>query len=162
DPAKARAILAYAADHARTSGHLTSAAWLLHDLARLGGANDASPALDELAQQCDGALVAARALHASALVTRDATLLDAATDAFDELGRGLAAAEAGVAGANAFGKQGDAREAQARLARASAFEAQCEGATTPGLVRTDSVVPLTPREREIALLAAGGSTSKEI
>jgi DNA-binding CsgD family transcriptional regulator/tetratricopeptide (TPR) repeat protein len=162
DPAAARDVLERAADQARSNGHLTSAAWLLHDLARLGGASVASVPLDELAKLCDGPLVAVRALHARALVASDPTLFDDATDEFDRLGMVLAAAEAAIGAATVYRKQGDSRRAQARTTRAAGFEERCEGAKTPGLVRTDSVVPLTRREREIALLAADGGSSKEI
>ena len=46
--------------------------------------------------------------------------------------------------------------------RSSALAALCEGAATPGLVQADSVVPLSGREREIAMLAAEGLSSKDI
>jgi ATP/maltotriose-dependent transcriptional regulator MalT len=162
DPAAARVVLERAADQARSNGHLTSAAWLLHDLARLGGAGVAAVPLDELAKLCDGPLVAVRALHARALVASDPTLFDDATDEFDRLGMVLAAAEAAIGAATAYRTQGDSRRAQARTTRSAGFVERCEGAKTPGLVRTDSVVPLTRREREIALLAADGGSSKEI
>jgi DNA-binding CsgD family transcriptional regulator len=162
DSAAARAILERAAAQARSRGHLTSAAWLLHDLARLDGATAAAGPLDELTRVCDGALVAARALHARALLTNDPALFDTATDEFDRLGMVLAAAEAAIGAEAVYRRRGDSRRAQARAARATGFEEQCEGATTPGLLRTDSVVPLTRREREIARLAADGASSKQI
>jgi DNA-binding CsgD family transcriptional regulator len=162
DPAAARVVLELAADRARSNGHLTSAAWLLHDLARLGGASVASDPLDNLSSACEGPLVAVRALHARALVSSDPALFDAAVDEFDRLGMVLAAAEAAIGAATAYRKEGDSRRAQARATRAAGLEERCEGAKTPGLVRTDSVVPLTRREREIALLAADGASSKEI
>jgi DNA-binding CsgD family transcriptional regulator len=37
-----------------------------------------------------------------------------------------------------------------------------EGAQTPGLVTASTIVPLTRREREVAVLASRGETSKEI
>jgi DNA-binding CsgD family transcriptional regulator/catechol 2,3-dioxygenase-like lactoylglutathione lyase family enzyme len=41
------------------------------------------------------------------------------------------------------------------------FAQACEGARTPGLVTTESVVPLTPRERDGAVLAVQGVQSKD-
>ncbi|HEY4608470.1 MAG TPA: helix-turn-helix transcriptional regulator, partial [Ilumatobacteraceae bacterium] len=38
----------------------------------------------------------------------------------------------------------------------------CEGAITPGLARAAAVVPLTHREREIAVQAASGQPSRVI
>ena len=162
DPLRARAVLEQAAIQARSRGHLTSAAWLLHDLARLGGAAVASPQLDELAAVCDGALIPARARHARALATDDPRMFDDAMHEFARLGMVLPAAEAAISAASAYRARGDVRLARERTTRAAVFEQQCEGARTPGLVQTDSVVPLTPREREIALLAATGGSSKEI
>jgi DNA-binding CsgD family transcriptional regulator len=45
---------------------------------------------------------------------------------------------------------------------ALALAVGCEGARTPALVTTASIVPLTKREREIGLLAADGATSRDI
>jgi DNA-binding CsgD family transcriptional regulator len=47
------------------------------------------------------------------------------------------------------------------LARAAAWLAKCEGAKPPTLLDT-TTAELTPREREVALLAAQGRTSREI
>ena len=75
----------------------------------------------------------------------------------------LLAAEAASAAAEAFGRAGDRRAATAALRRASALAAACEGAATPGLIHaTTAAVPLSGREREIAMLAAEGMTSKDI
>jgi len=46
--------------------------------------------------------------------------------------------------------------------RATTLHRACEGARTPGLTTAIGVVPLTKREREIALLAAEGLSSPEI
>jgi DNA-binding CsgD family transcriptional regulator len=72
------------------------------------------------------------------------------------------AAEAAVGAADALRGAGEQRRAAAQAARAEALQAQCEGAVTPGLVAAPSVVPLTGREREVAVLAAAGVSSKEI
>ncbi len=46
--------------------------------------------------------------------------------------------------------------------RSAELTERCENAATPGLVRTGSAVPLSGREREIAILAAAGIASKDI
>ncbi len=66
-----------------------------------------------------------------------------------------------VAARAAFSRAGDRRAATAAQRRASALGGDCEGAVTPGLVR-EAAVPLSGREREIAMLAAEGMTSKDI
>ena len=76
----------------------------------------------------------------------------------------LAAADAASSATEAFRRAGDQRSATAAQRRASGLAALCEGAPTPGLAHAGaaSVVPLSGREREIALLAAAGLASKDI
>jgi DNA-binding CsgD family transcriptional regulator len=111
---------------------------------------------------CDGELVRARALHAGALARHDADALATAADAFAAMGANLCAAEAATAAVDAHRRDSDPRRATAMQERAAALVAQCEGAQTAGLVAAETVVPLTRREREIALLASEGLTSKQI
>jgi DNA-binding CsgD family transcriptional regulator len=79
----------------------------------------------------------------------------------------LLAAEAAAGAAEAFNRAGDRRAATAALRRSIELAAACEGAVTPGLFRAATIdaaaaVPLSTREREIAMLAAAGITSKDI
>jgi DNA-binding CsgD family transcriptional regulator len=46
--------------------------------------------------------------------------------------------------------------------RAASLVSACEGARTPALAGPVLVAPLTPRERDIAALAAQGESSKDI
>jgi ATP/maltotriose-dependent transcriptional regulator MalT len=149
-----------AAAEAAATGHRIAESWLLHDLVRIGG--DASHRLSELAGECDSALVAARARHAAAAQARSAHELTGAADDFEAMGALLLAAEAAADAAQAFRRAGEQRAAAAASRRSSALAARCEGAATPGLVQADTVVPLSGREREIALLAADGLSSKDI
>jgi DNA-binding CsgD family transcriptional regulator len=150
-----------AAADAASTGHRVAESWLLHDLVRTGG-GDGSGRLSELAGECDSALVSARARHAVARQARDARELAGAADDFEGMGAMLLAAEAAADAAEAFRKDGDQRAATAASRRSSTLAASCEGAVTPGLVRADSVIPLSGREREIALLVAEGLSSKDI
>jgi DNA-binding CsgD family transcriptional regulator len=151
-----------AADEAAATGHRTAEAWSLHDLVRIDGGAAAGKRLSQLAGECDSALVSARARHALAVEAEDAAELMGAADDFDAVGAMLLAAEAAAEAARAFRRAGDQRAATAASRRSSSLAALCEGAATPGLVQADSVVPLSRREREIALLAAEGLTSKDI
>ncbi len=74
----------------------------------------------------------------------------------------IAAAEAMVAAADACRSAGDGRRAAACVRRSQELAARCEGVVTPGLVQADAIVPLTKREREIALLGAEGLSSRQI
>ena len=118
--------------------------------------------LGELAELCDSPLVAARARHAVAVRTRDPAELDRAADDFEALGAMLLAAEAATNSGEAFSQKGDQRKSAAASRRSSELIERCEDAATPGLIRTGSTVPLSGREREIAMLAAAGLASKDI
>ena len=158
----ARRTLLATADAAEATGQRAAAAWLLFDVARLGGADLVAERLTALAPHCEGALVAAYAAGARALAERDGPRLDEATDGFEALTMLLVAAETATAAAEAHRRSGDRRAATAATARAVALAARCEGARTPGLTTTEAVVPLTRREREIGLLAAAGEPSRTI
>jgi ATP/maltotriose-dependent transcriptional regulator MalT len=158
----ARDLLVAAADDAEQTGHLPAAAWLLHDAARVGAETAVAGRLAAVAMSTDSALVAAKAEHAAALVAGDGALLAAAADRFEGVGALLLAAEAAAGGADAWRRRQEQRLAAALDVRANELAARCEGATTPALIRTANVVPLTDREREIALLAAAGQPSRLI
>jgi DNA-binding CsgD family transcriptional regulator len=150
-----------AAADASSTAHRTGEAWILHDRMRTGG-GDPSDRLNQLAGECDSALVSARARHAVAAHARNGGGLLAAADDFEGMGAMLLAAEAAADAGEAFRRAGDQRAATAASRRSSALAAACEGAVTPGLVRVDAVVPLSGREREVAMLAAEGLSSKDI
>jgi ATP/maltotriose-dependent transcriptional regulator MalT len=160
-PAEATQRFRAAAAQAASSGHRTTESWIWHDLLRTTG-QDASARLRELADACDSPLVSARARHAAAARARNARELAGAADDFEALGAVLLAAEAASGAAEAFSRAGDQRAATAALRRSIALTAACEGAATPGLVRAATAVPLSGREREIAMLAAAGLASKDI
>jgi DNA-binding CsgD family transcriptional regulator len=54
------------------------------------------------------------------------------------------------------------RLATAAQLRSAALAARAGGLHTPVLARGSGIEPLTPREREVALLAAGGHSSRDI
>ena len=78
------------------------------------------------------------------------------------MGAHLYAAEAAALEQQRSAEAGLARRASAAAARCARLVGQCEGARTPGLVVPREVDALSSREREIALLAAEGCTSREI
>ncbi|MEA2221481.1 MAG: hypothetical protein QOJ35_4107 [Solirubrobacteraceae bacterium] len=135
----------------------------LHDLARLGQAADVARRLRELVDLVEGPLAPACALHAEALVAQDAPALAAASLAFEELGAILLAAEAAADGAVALRRALDPRRATAAEQRAGALHARTGGARTPALTAAAAArAALTPRELEIARLAARGLSNKNI
>ena len=156
-----RAALELGARHA-VSGKPIETARALHDVARLGEPRAVASRLLELATVTDAPVVALYAEHAGGLVSADGARLQAAGDGFDALGCRLLAAEAYAGAAAAFASEGRAASARTAGARASALLAGCEGARTPALTATTVGVTLTRRERDVALLAAAGTTNRDI
>lgn len=159
---QSRGLLIDASAAARRTGHTTSEALLLTDVARLDGAKEVCGRLAELATECDGSLAPARARLARALAANDPTQLLACSDELEGIGADLLAAEAAATAGSAWHRRGKARSAAAAAHRASVLSARCEGARTPALLSAQTAALLTPREREIALLAVRGNSSKGI
>ncbi|MET7458769.1 helix-turn-helix transcriptional regulator [Streptomyces sp. NPDC005574] len=154
-------LLTQAARSARETGHLTGEALLLTDVARLGGAKDVADRLGELASASDSVFVFARAGLAAGLAGNDPDQLIAAARGLEAIGADLLAAEAAAAAA-IYRRTGQIRQATAASRRAQASVAHCDGARTPLLADLEAGVTLTPREREIALLVADSTASKDI
>lgn len=140
-------------------GYTTLAGQYLFWLARYG---DAATAAAELEALPPGEFAGVQARHARAEADADGVALESAADEWEHRGALLYAAEALASAARAARAEGDHRRATARQSRSDALAARCEGAVTPLLRFTSSLVPLTRREREIALLAAQGHSSKQI
>ncbi|GAA1286807.1 helix-turn-helix transcriptional regulator [Saccharothrix xinjiangensis] len=135
------------ARRSRERGELAVEAAVLHDAVRLGHAHEALPRLTELASSVHGLLVPLYVEHARALVERDAAALERVATGFAAAGADLHAAEAAAASGN--------------RALALGLRARCPGAATPALAQV-TAPELTPRQREVAVLAARGLTNREI
>lgn len=161
DTIGARRTLAVAAEAAESHGNIVLALNAWHDAFRLGDRQLAPAAIERLAEDVSGGWARAAVAHATALLADDpAALLDA--------GRELAAAghhlEAAEAAAEALDRAGRKdRRALVRLAGAAlvSWQAACPDAMTPPLQKIRQV-ELTGREREVAALAAGGTSSRRI
>jgi DNA-binding CsgD family transcriptional regulator len=158
----ARRVLLAAGELAAETGYRGSQAWLLHDVVRLGDAASVVDALEELAGDCEGALVAIYAAHARASSGGRPEPLIEIADRFEALGASLLAGEAASSAAEVYQRRGDSRAASALHARVARLADACEGARTPGLNTAAATVPLSARERDIATLASQGETSKDI
>ncbi|WP_435279891.1 LuxR C-terminal-related transcriptional regulator [Streptomyces sp. 1222.5] len=162
DLTQARKVLAAAADKAHEAGHISSEMMLLTDIARLGGAEDVVNRLADLAPSCEGAFTSARVHLAAALAADDPQQLKDAADELEAIGAYLLAAEAATAAALSWRRSGHTRRATAATNQAEACAAHCPGVRTPLLASHEATSALTNREREVALLAAVGSPSKDI
>jgi len=131
----------------------------LHVLTRLGKPDAA--AVRRLvgggtAHPVEGPFAMAALAYAEA---RGADALLAAAELLASQDRLLEAAEAAQRAAAAFREEG--RNPTPATTKAAAWLAKCEGARPPTLLDT-AAADLTPREHEIALLAAQGQSSREI
>jgi DNA-binding CsgD family transcriptional regulator len=135
---------------------------LLHDLARLGVAGEVVDRIEELAGRIDGPLAAVHAGHVRALVDRDVALQQDVVDRYMAMDTLELAAEAAAELAEMHRARGEARLATAAQNRSLELANRAGGVHTPGLTRGSGVEPLTTREREVALLAAAGRTSREV
>ncbi len=150
------------ADRAGALGLATFELSALHDALRLDPTAQVAPRIGRLAAECEGPLPAAYAAHAHALATGDGAGLDQAAAQFSAIGAALLAAEAATHAALAHRRRGATGAALTSANRARTWAARCEGIRTPALRLLEAPPELTPREREIAQLAAHGHSSKEI
>ena len=162
DLTEARAQLWQGVELAESWGQYAIGTGALHDLVRLDSGPDAVRRLEAFAEHADGRLVATRLRHATAVDTRDADLAAAVSNEFEGFGALLFAAEAASLERRLADADGMKRRASAAGARVSALIDRCEGPRTPGLDGPTEADRLSPREREVALRAAAGSTSREI
>jgi DNA-binding NarL/FixJ family response regulator len=98
---------------------------------------------------------------ARALAADDPEQLLASSRELAGLGADLCAVEVASVAAATLHRDGRPRQAQAAARHARQLAAQCQGAQTP-LSGARAAAPLTARQREIAMLAAAGTTSKDI
>jgi DNA-binding CsgD family transcriptional regulator len=151
-----------AADMAQASTQFTLEAAARYDMARLGAPAAVQQRLEELVGRLEGRLAALLASSAGALAAEDGAALDRVGAAFQDLGALLLAAEVKAAAVRAHRTAGREASANASQERAAALAAACQGARTPGLGPAMPVSVLTPREREVAMLAAAQASSREI
>jgi DNA-binding CsgD family transcriptional regulator len=162
DPERARLLLRDAAAEARSRGALLDESAALHDLARLGRADEVAERLGQLAEVGQGAYLRILADNAAAHARGDPHALGDAAERFAALGFNLRAAESAMAASEASARAHDQRGAARWARRATELAARCEAPATPDLVARAGPVPLTNREREIAQLAADGLPSRVI
>jgi DNA-binding CsgD family transcriptional regulator len=162
DPVRGRRVLRQAASSARSRGAVVEEAWALHDLARLGRADEVAGRLRALAAAAQGDLVGVLADDAAGLASGDPDTLGDTAERFATLGFNLRAAESAMAASDASARAHDQRRATRWARRATELAARCQAPAVVELAGAAGTVPLTHREREIALLAADGLASRLI
>ena len=147
-----------AARIAEDSGQLAIALHALHESVRLGD-TDAADAIARVLETVDCAAGRAALAHGRALADGDAAALDAAGLRLEELGMRCAAADAYAQAAAAHAARHNRKGELTSKARAAELQGE---ASTPALQRVLNPLPLTGREREIALMVADGLSNKAI
>ncbi|MDD7921113.1 helix-turn-helix transcriptional regulator [Actinomycetospora callitridis] len=143
---------------ASPSDHLRA----LHTAVRLGVGRPVLEAIERVAATIQGPLAVACVAHARALAAGDGAGLDEAAGRFAELDHLLLSAEAYAQACAAHRAAGHTGAAGWSASRSRVAASSCEGAETPASGLLERSGELTPRESEIAALAAGGLTSKAI
>ncbi|GII02475.1 helix-turn-helix transcriptional regulator [Planobispora takensis] len=132
------------------------APFFLHDAVRLGRADLVAGRL--AGPGAEGPLASLFARHAAA---RDPEPLEEVSRDFEGLGMVLYAAEAAAQAAVLYREAGLRRGERAAQTRAAVLAGACQGARTVALMEP-AAPRLTPRQREIATLAAQGLSNREI
>ncbi|MCV7193754.1 helix-turn-helix transcriptional regulator [Mycolicibacterium brumae] len=146
---------------AEDSGQLGVAVFAIGDAVRMGDGRIADRA-QRVCGRTQGVLAPLVARHARALATADAAGLAEVADAFAAHGMLPTAADAAAQAAVRFAAAGSG--AAELIARSSArtWARACGSPSTPALERALTPLPLTGRERGIAVLVAEGLSNKAI
>jgi DNA-binding CsgD family transcriptional regulator len=161
DLAAAVALVREQGEAALATDYVVWGATLLHDAVRYGAPDEVGDTLRAAARAHGCALLLLYAQHATALADGDLEALRRVAQAFAAGGFALYAAEAMAQAAEVAARAGAAGRAASAATAAGELLRRCgPRVTTPALVR--AAEPLTPREREVALLAGAGATSREV
>jgi DNA-binding CsgD family transcriptional regulator len=110
----------------------------------------------------EGDVVSLQARHAEAIAAADGPALDAVSAQFERAGLLLSAADSAAQAAPLHDHVGQRRRSLDSAARALRLASVCGGAVTPAIKSAAQPLPVSAREREIALLVAAGLSNKEI
>lgn len=167
EPDRARSMLLVAAESALERGDHGAAVHMLVDLAALGSAARAAELLGRptLAHH-DGAMWTLARRFVDGASTGDHVALASLADDLVSRGATRWAVEAMAAAARSAARRSEQRLARRLAGRVDELTASCSGLMVPSLldVRTldAGVAALTLRERDVALLAAGGMANRAI
>lgn len=158
---QAVAILRSAVERASANGSFAAEVMCLQAAVQFGDRTCAAR-LAELDAIAEGPRVGLAARFATALRDDDADELSAVSEAFEEMGDAVAAIDAAAHAVMSYRRKGLRGSALRCAARAEALAESCGGAELPTLGQAREPLPLTGREREVALLVGRGLSNREI
>lgn len=151
-----------AAAWAATARMVVEEANALDALMRMAPSESIVERLEELVGVTDSPLVEAMAGQARATLEGDGNGLLAIGERYAEMTAWGLATEAAASAASMFERRGDGRASKAAATIAARYAENCEGTLHYVVSGLTGPGRLTKREREVALLAAAGRSSKEI
>jgi DNA-binding CsgD family transcriptional regulator len=158
---EAISVVLSAAQTARDSGQFAAEVMCLQTAAQFGDGSGA-PRLGELRAVVEGPRVGVAARFATAVHAGDGPELVVVSEEFEAIGDVVAAADAAAHAALAFRRNGLRGSALRYSKRADDLAERCGGACTPAVRQASERLPLTPRQREIAMLLRAGLSSPAI
>ncbi|MEN4401102.1 LuxR C-terminal-related transcriptional regulator [Mycolicibacterium senegalense] len=150
-----------AAEAAGAEGQLAAEAWCLQIAAQFGD-HSRTHRLEELTGLVEGPRVGVAAALSRALLRDDGDGLAAVSTEFETIGDLVAAADAAGLAAATYRRKAMRGSAMASAARATQLAEACGGSVTPAVLAAAERLPLTDREREIAMLISAGLSSRAI
>ncbi len=154
-------VLLSAAQRAAVKGQFAAEVLCLQTAVQFGDRSSAVR-LCELEAMVEGPRVRLAARFASALRDGDAAELAAISKDFEHIGDRVAAIDAAAHAAIAYRRRDLRGTALTCSARAAALAERCGGASTPALRQAVEPVPLSDREREVAMLIGAGLSNREV
>lgn len=150
-----------AAQTARANGQFAAEVMCLQTATQFGDSSSAGR-LHQLCQIVEGPRARLAARFADAMQAGNAAELTAVSEAFQQTGDLIAAAEAAAHAALAYRSQNLKGASLTSSARADELARQCGGVVTPALQKASERSPLTDREREIVMLIGRGQSTRAI
>lgn len=149
-----------AAQIARRSGMYTVEMRALHTAVRFGDRTHADR-LAELAKELETPMSEAVALHARGLAHHNGDLLSSTSESFATMGALASAADAAAQASCEYARSGQRGKQLETSTRAQWLAGQGD-VHTPAVVAATQPLPITGREREIAMLVAAGLPNRQI